>query len=720
MSETATAPQNQAAKTPIKAEESMVVRLGQLDHMLELAGEVIIVSSNLNAVSRNIREGQAIDRMLSDNIKDLAITSSRISSDLHNLVTDVRTVDMSDMFARFRRLARDTSRRLGKAIRFEVEGESVNIDKKMSEKIYDPIAHQIRNAIDHGIEDAATRTAAGKEAEGAVTVRVLNKENNIIIQVEDDGGGIDVAAVQRKAIQVGLTDPDSAERMSKPDLLNYLFLPGFSTADAASVTSGRGVGMDVIRTVITEMGGETSIETAAGAGTTVSFILPKVTAVNISDALLITAGETHFAFPVNAVVASRSIPKAEISTVRGRSRTIMHLGQLLPLFDLLEILGEPPLAGDGDSVPVMIVEYKHRRAAFVVSDFLNPQKIVISEFDGIEVPGLSGTAVLSGRQLAMVIDLPRLFELTFGAEDAREMAQANKQTIPLGQAVEQVEQGQLQRPQTDEAPEGKPATEAAAQGDELPGDAPPAGEAPDAGFLHEVSAMLSRLNKSLLELEESRDGKQADAIFRLAHSIKGNLTMYGAETAAAVTHKAETLLEQARHGKMELDDEVFDILFDVAAYLEETVREFLAGRSGPCPSEKLQAALAAQQHQAEQAPQSGQADPSQAVIDLDATGEFYLSSRRRDGANLFRCNIEFEPADQPAYLVAYLILRRIQAVADVLGTQPSMSDIEAGRCGQTISVLLSPRESQPDLLQRLGENLQHYFGVLRYEANTYA
>jgi hypothetical protein len=161
---TLTKPENKASsKSKSMGDESMIVKLGNLDKMLELAGQVIIVSSNLNALGRQIHQGSTISRNVADDVKDLAITSSRISSDLHSLVSDVRTVGMGDLFARFRRLARDTSRRLGKAIKFEVEGEGINIDKKISEKIYDPIAHQIRNAIDHGIESSQRRIELGKD-----------------------------------------------------------------------------------------------------------------------------------------------------------------------------------------------------------------------------------------------------------------------------------------------------------------------------------------------------------------------------------------------------------------------------------------------------------------------------------------------------------------------------------------------------------------------------
>jgi two-component system chemotaxis sensor kinase CheA len=724
MSETAVAQTVQPA--PREQEESMIVRLSRLDHMLELAGEVIIVSSNLNAVSRQLREGLSVNREMAESVKDLAITSGRISSDLHNLVTDVRTVDMSDLFARFRRLARDTSRRLGKTIRFEVQGEEVSIDKKTSEKIYDPIAHQIRNAIDHGIEDAQTRQALGKDPVGCVTLRVCSKENTTVIEVEDDGAGIDAERIRDKLVEQNWCDQSAADRMGVDDLYEYLYSAGFSTADQASVTSGRGVGMDVIRTVINELNGETFIQSEKNKGTVFSFVLPKVTAVNISDALLVRAGRNHFAFPVTSVVATRSISLPEITTVRGRNRTIMHLGAILPLFDLLEVLGDRPVEAEDDGmVRVMIVEYKHRQAAYVVSDFLSPQKIVISEFDGINVPGLSGTAVLSGRQLAMVIDLPRLFDLTFGTEEERDVLRnvrrGGQESIPLGEVAPEATAEGLVAPAVETA--GAPG---ACQESPAPAQ-PPDREAPedlfgedcDEEFLQEVSSMLSKLNRSLLALDESREPAQADAIFRLVHSIKGNLTMYGAESAASFTHRVETLLEQCRDGKQEMSDEVFDVLFDGCRHLEEVVAALLKSQAPPEADAGLCQGL-----ERYESSQSAQADPekdwSDSPVVLDATGEFYLSSRRREGASLFRMQLQFDPGDQPAFLVAYLILRRVQHVGDVLGTLPPMSQIEAGHCEDRMAVLLAPRQEDPEALERLGENLKRYFGATSIDTSRYA
>jgi two-component system chemotaxis sensor kinase CheA len=336
LKETARAPQAGVG------EESMVVRLSRLDKMLELAGEVIIVSANLNALSHQLHEGMSVSRMLSEDAKDLAITSSRISSDLHNLVTDVRTVDMSDLFARFRRLARDTSRRLGKPIRFKLEGEEICIDKKIAERIYDPVAHQIRNAIDHGIEDREARQAADKDPVGEVTVRVRNADNFTIIDVVDDGRGLQLDAIRRKAVEMGLVEEAAAEGLGEETLYEFLFQPGFSTARETTGTSGRGVGLDVVRDAMAAIGGETRVQSQPGRGSTFSLVMPLVTAVNISDSLLVRARNNTFVFPISSVVASLSVNVKDVTITTGRARSIMYLGSILPLFDLMPCLARRP------------------------------------------------------------------------------------------------------------------------------------------------------------------------------------------------------------------------------------------------------------------------------------------------------------------------------------------------------------------------------------------
>lgn len=704
------------------SEGGMMVRLSRLDQMLALAGEVIIVSSNLGSMSRQIREGATISRDLTEDAKELAITSNRISGDLHKLVSEVRTVNMGDMFARFRRLARDVSRRLGKTIRFEVEGEHISIDKKITEMISDPIAHQIRNAIDHGIEDGETRARLGKDPVGTVAVRVQESQNSTVIDVVDDGAGIDLDTVRRGVIAKGLADEDTIAGLSDQDLFEYLYLPGFSTATQASVTSGRGVGLDVIRTVINEIGGETRIETQPGKGTRFSFILPNVTAVNISDTLLVRANDTMFAFAILSVVATQSMPQSAVTTIAGGGRSIQYLGNTLPLFDLMEVFDGPPVkSADDGQMRVLIVEHKHRQVAYVVSDFLSPQKIVISEVEGMDVPGILGTAILSGRQMCMVVDVPRLFEETLGSSSESK----GRRAALAGEDLKGISAGPESGAAESEEPSetvADPRSAAPASGQALPEeDEELSLGVPDSEFLQELESMLSRLNRELLTLEEKRDGPMADSVFRLVHSIKGNLTMAGVEKPASIAHHLETILEQARRGALTLEDSAFDVLFDGSAYLEEAVKTLLKGQGACVPSAKLLAAVEEfQRPKPEESTKALPAEGSVPQIVLDPTGEFYLSSRRREGASLYQCRIAFEPGNQPAFLVAYLILRRMQGVGDVLGSLPSMAEVETGLCGEEIVVLFAPRAPKPALMENLSRLLNQYYGVSSFEAATYA
>ncbi len=712
MSSTVTAPvesRNKTLATVLPAgEESMVVRLGQLDKMLELAGEVIIVSSNINAISRQLPLGATVSKVSHDDIRDLAITSSRISSDLHCLVSNVRTVDMSNLFIRFRRLVRDSSRRLGKAVRFEVSGDDICIDKKLSEKIYDPIAHLIRNPVAHGIEDEQTRTRQGKDPVGTLSVCVFSHENATIIEVADDGAGLNYTSIRDKIKERGLASAQHVSALTDEQLNDYLFMPGFSTASCTSTIAGRGVGLDVVRNVIDQIDGDVRVKSTPGSGTAFSLVLPKVTAVNISDALLVRANDFNFAFAISSVVASLSVSPSQVNTVTDSGRSILYLGQLLPLFDLMEVFGEAGVVYD-DQLNIIIVEYKHKRAAFIVSDFLSPQKIVISEFDeGLQAPGLVGTAILSGRQMALVVDLPRLFTQTFGFDQL-----ANTQTLSHTEDACASTPGQ--ELSDDLAPDHEPVPASPDPESEFAGS-----DMHDSEFLLEVESMLSDFNRELLALDEKRDIEGAHAVFRLAHSIKGNLTMYGAEKPAAITHQLENILARIRQQDQDMNDEVFGVLFDGSAYLEDIVAALLKQQSVPAAPGRLLTGLTG--FAAPPAPTQTQdpIDLDEVDITLDAVGQFHLSSRRRTGMTLRQCRIDFSGGDQPDYLVAYLILGRIQRVADVLGSLPTLSDIESGLCAGSIKVLISARDLGPDILEHLEENLKRYYGVTRFTVTPYA
>jgi chemotaxis protein histidine kinase CheA len=500
--------------------------------------------------------------------------------------------------------------------------------------------------------------------------------------------------------------------MGDESLFEYLYIPGFSTTEKTSTTSGRGVGLDVVRIAMNELGGETKITTERDKGTTFSFILPNITAVNISDALMISAGSMTFAFPITSVIASQAISTSEVTTAKGRHRSIVYLGKILPLFDLLEIFGESSVEIKDEQLPVIIVEYKHKRAAFIVSDFLNPQKIVISEFDKhMQVPGLVGTAILSGRKMGLVVDLAGLFDVTFGNDTIVDVKKITSAKACKGDFS-------LDNEKTSDNGTSPATSTSGERSDEVCEDIDI--DQPDSAFLKEVESMLTRLNHELLTLDENHDKKTSDGIFRLIHSIKGNLTMYGAEQPASITHKIETILEKTIRGVLELDENVFDVLFDGSVYLEDVVKSLLQGQKPASVPSKLLEGIEKFDQVEKKTEQTETVDLNTAQVVLDATGEFYLSSRRRDGAVLQQCRIEFDSSDQPRFLLAYLILRRIQRVADVLGTFPAMTDIESGLCDSGLVVLIAPRDSKADLLNKLGKNLKQYYGVTRFDAATFA
>lgn len=687
--------------------ESVVVAINRLDTLLDLAGKVIIVSSNLEALRDRLEEQDNLAKEVYEESKDLASTASRISSDLHHLVIDVRHVSMNESFARFRRLARDVSRRVGKPIHFEVEGGDVTLDKIISEKIYDPIAHQIRNAIVHGIENPDVRMARGKDPVGRIRLEVEDDGQLTTIVLSDDGGGIDLDAVRSTAEQRGLATREQLSRMDDDELYQYLFMAGFSTVEQTSNQAGRGVGMDVVRTVLDSLDAECRIESRTGVGSKFTFLLPNVSAVNISDTLMVAANDTHYAFPIASVLASVCIEVSKIRTIAGQSRVIPYLNEYLPLEDLGQIFGESPVIGSGaDRIFALIVQHKRDTVAFQVSEFLSPQKVVISALDEEIAPqGIQGVAVLSGQRLGMVVDVQSLFDRM------RKMRQGEtpreREKLPPTTDDDEFQQPE---PSTPEKPQDEPAHSAAEPSPDAPGEA----------FLHELKTMLSSLNRELLQLDESRDRQTTDSVFRLIHSIKGNLAMCGLDEPADITHHLESLLDRAREGIASLEDSTFDMFFDGCEYLEGVVGALLQGEAAPAPTERLAQAIQESARSMESVAGDLERDDADGItIALDPLGEFQLSSRRMAGARLVQAELEFDPGDQPAFLVAYIILRRFEQIGAVIGTSPPIERISSGVCGSTLRVLFVPSTPGDARMGDLEENLRTYFGVLRLHYEPY-
>ncbi|MBI5636987.1 MAG: chemotaxis protein CheW [Nitrospinae bacterium] len=671
--------------------ENMLVKLENLDQLLTLAGEVIITSSNLDLTYKHLQQlhdhKTPVPRETVDGAKDLAGTSAIISSNLHHLVQAIRTVDLTDLSFRTRRLVRDIARKTGKRVRFEFEGESTTVDKTIVEKLYDPISHQLRNAIDHGIEDTLTRQRAGKPEEGVVSLRASNSENETFIEIEDDGKGVDIQALRHKAVSMGIIAQE--DPFTEDDALEIMCMPGVSTTAAVSEVSGRGVGMDVVREQITGMGGIVTFRSTPGKGSLFTFRVPLISAVNILDALVVRSGNYFFAFPINSVVTTISVERKDLHTTLQKGEMIQYLGHLLPLYSLNEVIDKGPLEDTGGLVQVLVVDHKGFSVALKISEFFSPQKLVIIPFNGaLAVEGLSGTTILGGRKLGFIIDVPSLIDRAIGKRGVRGLRKTAEPGKKAGAMAAETSAAA-------ETPEGgeyhaaaEPATSAAAlaeTGEIRVEDAAAATQE----FIVEIEKLMPALNESLFALES--DTGNADHInkaFRMYHTIKGNFIMIGFAKGGATIHSVESVLDRVRGGKAPMSAEVMDILMDGVAYIEEVVRSSKAGQWTDQPSTAILEASA--KILPDEKPQTRrETDVTAEAVQLSHEAWYRANKYKKEMIPTYMAYIEFDAGKQPPFLAACLIYKRFTEIGDVLGTVPPLEDIEKGFMYGKIKVLFA-------------------------------
>lgn len=698
---------------PSTQSESMLVRSENLDQLLVLAGEVIIASSNLGMIYRNIQHlydrRQSVNKETLDSLKDLSGSTTDISSNLHHLVQAIRTVDMKDVCFRAKRLTRDMARRTGKRIRFDVSGEDTVVDKSIVEKLYDPIEHQLRNAIDHGIEDAASRAAAGKPEEGVIRLSIFNTERETFIEIEDDGAGLDMDALRRKAIDAGTIQ--DGEPFTEEDAIEVMCAPGVSTARTVSEISGRGVGMDVVRSRINELGGTISFQTKRGTGTSFTFRVPLVSAVNIVDALVVGAGETFYAFPISAVIATTALPNDTIHSAFGKGESITYLDHLLPLFDLSAILGCAPQRPLED-VPILIVEHKENRVAFKVDEFLAPQKLVIIPIqDTLPIPEFSGATILGGRKLGMIVNVPALINRALDRRAAT-LTGATKTEAEEGDSQKKSESATPVRTGQSTQHEIGAAPESAVKTTQPDDDQPPTERQPTETreFLLEIERLLPAINEALFSLESNPNSRDPlNQAFRLLHTVKGNFMMIGMPLSGTTIHSVESLLDRIRKTSLPVTPEIMDVLMDGASFIEEAVRGALSGawtdRSGDDIQEQ------AKQMLHEIAPPETDQDPDSNEIVLSHEAAYRLVIHRKRLTPTYLCHVEFNAGPQPAFLVASLLYRRFCDLGDVLGTNPNLDTLEKGRCNNIFRVLFASTQPIEFLEKTLNSLLREHYGA---------
>jgi len=395
------------------------VNIQKLDHLMNVVGELAIVRSAVAQITERLRSHPEL-RYLSTELHRIARGFERNLTELQDGILDVRMVPLGQVFDKLARVVRQTARDARKEIRLEVKGSETEVDKLIVEELSDPLMHLIRNAIDHGIESPERRKELGKPVQGLLGLTAYQKGNHVVIDVSDDGAGMDPQRLRRKAIERGMVADDEAHEMSREDLLNLVFMPGFTTSETITDLSGRGVGMDVVKTNISKLGGVIDIHSEVGKGTIVTITLP-ITLAIISALVIRVAGQLY-AIPLANVQEALLLDSRAIRTVEGREVMTLR-GGTLPLCRIRELfrMGEHVDTGRGSRQFVVVSQLGTRRIGLVVDLLLGQQDIVIKALGKSlrSVRGFIGATDLGDQAVTLVLDTPQILEEVLASNDRR-------------------------------------------------------------------------------------------------------------------------------------------------------------------------------------------------------------------------------------------------------------------------------------------------------------
>jgi two-component system chemotaxis sensor kinase CheA len=417
MEEPAPAAMERAGKVT-HVDEVVRVSVSKLDTLLNLVGELVIHNSGFVALSQQLREQYGKTPFIYD-LEQKTEALAAITRDLQEGIMKARMLPIANVFNRFNRVVRDLSKAGRKAVSLEIFGEETEIDKKVIDRIGEPLVHLIRNAVDHGIEPSEERVAAGKSREGHVRLGAYQDGDHICIEVSDDGRGLDRNAILNKALEKGLLTPEEAPKASSERVLGFIFLPGFSTAARVTDVSGRGVGMDAVKAAVDEMSGALRVRSTAGAGTSVTITLPLTMA--IISAVLVEVDNATFAVPLSAVREILKIRLDDLKSVGGRRvilvreevLVLVHLGNALK--DSLDSKEEEPPA---EGMPVVVVDFEGRKIGLEVEKILGTREVVIKSLSRHyrEIDGLIGASILGNGKIALIVDVETLVSQHYHGE----------------------------------------------------------------------------------------------------------------------------------------------------------------------------------------------------------------------------------------------------------------------------------------------------------------
>lgn len=394
-----TAPPPPPERAPAQVDSTIRVETGRLDALVDTIGELVLVRNRMVALAA-VKADETLDRAVAE--------LHRVSDELQVAVMRTRMLPIGKLFSRFPRIVRDLARQLGKRVELTLVGEDTDLDRKLVDALADPMVHLARNAVDHGIETPDERIAAGKPGAGMLSLEAAHEGERILIRVRDDGRGMSAAALRDKAVEKGVIDAERAARLSEAECFDLIFLPGFSTRQEVSDVSGRGVGMDVVKTRVSELGGTLSVVSTPGRGSEIVVSLPLTLAT--LRALMVRIRGRVFALPLHNVVELMDLDPGVVSVVED-SPVIAYRGRALPLWDLRRWAG-PGCGDQAGAAQVVVVHVGHRHLGCVVDRVIGREEVVVKPLGAIlrTVAGVSGATITGDGRVALVLDVAGLPE----------------------------------------------------------------------------------------------------------------------------------------------------------------------------------------------------------------------------------------------------------------------------------------------------------------------
>ncbi|NQT19183.1 MAG: chemotaxis protein CheA [Planctomycetes bacterium] len=402
VTEVAKALRTQRRISGVAADSSVRVRTDRLDKLNNMVGELVITQS---MVSRDVETAAVADQRLARNMSQLG----KITRELQEVSLSMRMVPVHGVFQKMARLVRDLARKAGKQVEFVTDGAETELDRNVVEQIGDPLVHMVRNAADHGIETPEEREKAGKPAKGRVELRAFHQAGSVVIEVEDDGKGLDKERVLQKAIAKGIVK--EGQELGEQDVCRLVFHPGLSTAETVTDISGRGVGMDVVRKNIESLRGRVDIASTRGVGSVFTIRLPLTLAV--IDGQVIKVGRHTYIIPTTSIERCLRPEAEQLTSVQNRGEMVTVRGELMPMFRLYKLFGVEPRTEIPTESLVVIVESDSEKCCLMVDELLGQQQVVIKNLgSGLgEVPGVSGGAIMGNGNVSLILDVPGLIKL---------------------------------------------------------------------------------------------------------------------------------------------------------------------------------------------------------------------------------------------------------------------------------------------------------------------